>query len=116
MKREEEMSVSFSVREEEEVEEAEAEEEARGSRGAKRWWSSEKRWDGDGGRYGYGLNFSFFPTKWIRHDDFFFRPSKSDTTDWKDVPFLSFEELYTTYATTYTIHNNGGGGVWRSSI
>jgi len=47
MKREEdEMSVSFSVREEdEEEEEAEAEAEE-GKGGAKRGWSSERRWDG----------------------------------------------------------------------
>ena len=48
MKREEdEMSVSFSVREEdEEEEEAEAEAEEQGKGGAKRGWSSERRWDG----------------------------------------------------------------------
>ena len=55
-------------------------------------------WDGDGGRYGHGLNFFYY----------FFRPPPH----WMDVLsgfFLSFDELYTTY--TVHVHDTGGEGV-----
>jgi hypothetical protein len=83
MKREEdEMSVSFSVREEDEQEEeaAEAEvaeDEAKGR--AKRGWPSERRWDGMemGGGYGYRLIFFSWTHADPRRRLFLLRPQQT---------------------------------------